>query len=159
MISGFYMGLVLNGTYRNRKGAFYANRALRIFPEFWIVVIVTLVLRVVVLHENFFAQINAVPFPGNVLLYLSNSTIFGSDTVMFLQSTGDQITVGPFLESTPLLFPLLLIPQAWTLVLELTFYLLAPFLVKLRSSVLIGIVITALVAKYVVAGAILNLED
>ncbi|KFF59370.1 hypothetical protein JF66_11840 [Cryobacterium sp. MLB-32] len=78
---------------------------------------------------------------------------------MFLQSTGDQITVGPFLESTPLLFPLLLIPQAWTLVLELTFYLLAPFLVKLRSSVLIGIVITALVAKYVVAGAILNLED
>ncbi|KFF58192.1 hypothetical protein JF66_20400, partial [Cryobacterium sp. MLB-32] len=80
IISGFYMGLVLNGTYRNRKGAFYANRALRIFPEFWIVVIVTLVLRVVVLHENFFAQINAVPFPGNVLLYLSNSTIFGSDT-------------------------------------------------------------------------------
>ncbi|TFD50777.1 acyltransferase [Cryobacterium frigoriphilum] len=159
VISGFYMALVLRGTYRNRNKAFYVNRALRIFPEFWIVAIVVVVLRVVVQHEAFLAQMAAVPFPGNIFLMLSNTVIFGSDTVMFLQTNGDSVQVGPFLESTPPLFTLLLIPQAWTLALELMFYLLAPFLVRLRSRILIAIIVLAFVGKYVVAGAILGLGD
>jgi peptidoglycan/LPS O-acetylase OafA/YrhL len=43
VISGFYMSLVLDTKYTGRRGllTFYSNRALRLFPVYWIVLLLT----------------------------------------------------------------------------------------------------------------------
>jgi len=89
----------------------------------------------------------------------SNTLIFGSDLVMFLQVNEQQVTFGPYLESTPPLFTLLLIPQAWTLALELLFYLLAPWLVRQRTFTLIFLMTISLSLKIFVVGLILQAQD
>jgi peptidoglycan/LPS O-acetylase OafA/YrhL len=39
MISGLYMALILSDKYRRSLKTFYVNRALRIFPTYWLVLL------------------------------------------------------------------------------------------------------------------------
>ena len=45
------------------------------------------------------------------------------------------------------LYKLLIIPQAWTLGVELTFYILAPFLVKRKTATLFIILILSIIIR------------
>ena len=51
-ISGFYMALVLGERYGDVRG-FYFNRALRLFPTYWAVVLLTIVLAAIARQPNF----------------------------------------------------------------------------------------------------------
>jgi peptidoglycan/LPS O-acetylase OafA/YrhL len=158
VISGFYMALVLKRTYAGRTRAFLTNRSLRIFPEYWLALGLAFALSVAI-GDNWLERLTKLPSSAEVLLLAANSFIFGSDTIMFLQVNNDQVSFGPFMQSDPPLFTLLLIPQAWTLALELTFYLFAPWLVRWTTKYL-GITVTILLCgQFLIAGLFLQAPD
>jgi peptidoglycan/LPS O-acetylase OafA/YrhL len=90
----------------------------------------------------------------------TNIAIFGQDVVMFLGLApgGDFFFTSNFRNTSPQLFNFLLVPQAWTLALELMFYLLAPFLVR-RSAVTLVAIGLASLALRVVNYRILGFND
>ena len=139
IISGFYMGLVLNERYDTPRlvPAFYANRALRIYGIY---------LPFLLLHLMVFGlaetadgasplgiyRHSSLSAGWKSLLGLSNITLFGQDVLIQLKVQGSRLVwTGLFDGGNPAAaFHFLVIPAAWSLALELTFYLIAPWVVR-----------------------------
>lgn len=69
---------------------------------------------------------------------------------MFLGwNDGNLSFVSHFSRSDPPLYHFLMVPQAWSLAIELSFYLVAPFLVRCKSVSLIALVILGLCLRIV----------
>ena len=149
MISGFYMALVLTEKYNKKSDykLFIGNRFLKVFPTYWLVLIICLIYQLIFLFLNpnspkifafFDSQYHLNPFTFLFLL-IPNLTIFGLDlTFLFkLNPTGSLSFTSHFRDFQPPLFDFNLIVQAWTLSLELTFYLIAPLLNKLKTKFLL----------------------
>ncbi len=161
LISGFYMALVLEGKYEGRKRVFYRNRFLRIYPTYWAAMAVAVLAGAFVASADRFGMLLALKpgWPAIVLMLSANALLFGSGAMMFLSVTGHGLAFAPALWGQPAssqLFRYHYIPQAWTLPLELTFYLLAPFLVR-RTRLLAGLVAGAFAVRlitYRVFGAV-----
>ncbi|ABW29256.1 hypothetical protein AM1_4278 [Acaryochloris marina MBIC11017] len=72
---------------------------------------------------------------GVLFVTLSNMIVAFQDMVLFLTHDAGQsfqFTTN-FTDSQQPLYKYLIIPQGWSISLELIFYLLAPFLVKMRT--------------------------
>ena len=122
---------------------FYLNRALRIYPAYWVMAGGTFALWLVS-REKLHAFVGLNPSAA-ALLVVSNLILFGQDVVMFTQQTGHGIGFAlDFTKTSPPLWKFLLIPPAWSLSLELTFYALAPFIVR-RVPVMLGLTAVSLV--------------
>ncbi|HEY3853562.1 MAG TPA: acyltransferase [Verrucomicrobiae bacterium] len=159
VISGFYMALVLSTRYSKARD-FYVSRFLRIFPTYWVILLGTVVVSLAggLLFNRWLMLSRYVSHPlahnglsGVSLAALFNLTIIGQDWIMFFkQDPGQslQVTLKFWTFPNPLYWYLLL-PQAWTLAVELTFYAIAPYLNRLRSSWLIGLTIGALVLRFI----------
>lgn len=132
IISGYLISLILlsNQSYSNLIN-FYINRALRLFPIYWVVALISLLAYFVFSlggHSEFFDVFNNAA-AGKTLLFISNITLIGQDWVMFLGIFDGSLSfTSNFRDSDVLLWKALLVPQAWTIGLEITFYLLAPFI-------------------------------
>lgn len=147
MISGFLIAHVLhtNRSYDNPL-RFYANRALRIYPTYYAVAILSLIVALLG-HSRWTAFYRDVGVLPGALVALSNALIFGQDWAMFGAVQDGRLTfTTDFHASTPPLYDGLLIPQAWTLGLELTFYLIAPFIVR-RTRLMLGLLATSLAVR------------
>ncbi|WMD20063.1 acyltransferase [Achromobacter seleniivolatilans] len=132
VISGFLISYVLTATdsYQGATGKFYANRFLRLFPIYLAVAALTLVAHVVSGGE-FFRFYAALPFSAEVFLVLSNLFILGQDWLMFFGIEHSALAfTGSFAHSEVPLYQGLLVPQAWTLGVEMSFYLVAPFVLN-----------------------------
>lgn len=135
MVSGFYISLILHTTY-NDKALFWSNRILRLMPSYYVVALLTLVSVLVfdvAVYSRFedFAQL---PDAAKLFLVLTNALLFFQDITMFLGvSNGNLHFVTNFANSTPPLYHYLLVPQAWSLGIELSFYLIAPFALRLSD--------------------------
>jgi peptidoglycan/LPS O-acetylase OafA/YrhL len=135
-ISGFLIAYILNNVtaYRSKK-RFYENRALRLYPVYWAVCILTLCSLCLASGLGYslgnwhrFAEL---PAAARSVLIAANFLLIGQDWVMFMGITNHHLTlVGNFMKSDPQLRTFLLAPQAWTLGVELSFYALAPFIVR-----------------------------
>lgn len=160
MISGFYMELVYDKYATVRE--FYTSRALRIFLPYWVVLAVVVGVSVLlgVFSGNWvelapyarFRETNGAA--GVTLAGISNVTIFLQDTLMFLQDNGAGLTfTSDFRAATSPLWYFLLIPQAWSVSVELQFYLLVPLLAKLRNKWLLLALLLSMAARlYVYEG-------
>lgn len=145
MISGFYMSLILSDKYKNSIKTFYINRALRIFPTYWLV----LLLGVFFIGADYTNIINILKTttPGANIYYLfSNVFIFGSDAAYLVSAHGDMgLHWDPFgVSPSHNGYSFLAIPTVFTIAIELMFYAVAPFLVrsiKLTIGVLFGAII------------------
>lgn len=159
MISGFYMQMVYDTNYSSPT-EFYANRFMRIFFPYWIILALTIALSLfATLAQWQWAWTALQPYIhdplakngllGVVLTALTNITIFFQDWVMYLaHDAGNTLTfTSDFRTSSSPLYQYLLIPQAWTVGVELTFYLLVPVLSKLGSKTLVVLVVTSLLAR------------
>lgn len=129
VISGFLISYVLTATdhYQGAVGKFYANRFLRLFPIYLAVAAMTLMAHVLS-GGAFFRFYDALPFSAELFLVLSNIFIMGQDWLMFFGIEDSALAfTGSFARSEVPLYQGLLVPQAWTLGVEMSFYLVAPF--------------------------------
>mgnify|MGYP000083950433 CR=1 FL=1 len=132
VISGFLISYVLTATdhYQGAVGKFYANRFLRLFPIYLAVAALTLTAHIVS-GGSFFRIYESLPFSAELFLVLSNIFIFGQDWLMFFGIHDSALAfTGSFANSDVPLYKGLLVPQAWTLGVEMSFYLVAPFVLR-----------------------------
>jgi peptidoglycan/LPS O-acetylase OafA/YrhL len=163
VISGFYMALVLDGAYEKGTAGvlkFYASRYLRLAPTYWVVLAATLI-GGVLFHRSIYqpwAELKPMLAAMNgktlAVLAFTNLFILGQDAVMFLgfnPARGDLYWTAHYQADALPAFKFLLIPQAWSLGVELLFYLVAPFILRRRTWVLPVIVVASLAVRVVLA--------
>ena len=157
IISGFYMTLILNEKYvgiNNSYKLFITNRFLRLYPIYWIVLILTIAYSVTdPLNSNkneyaalgYYANyISTINLSSLLFLLFTNFFLFLQDTIMFLgldTTTGSLFFTQNFRESNPMLCNFLFVPQAWTIGIEIAFYLIAPFIVRRKLKFIVLLII------------------
>ena len=165
IISGFYMALILNEKYigiNNSYKLFISNRFLRIYPIYWIVFIITIIASIasnIYTNGNNAGALNAYIKYGNhfgvlsyVYLIVSNIVIFLQDAVFFLGiqiPEGNLFFTSNFKDTFPPLYTFYFVPQAWTIGIELTFYLIAPFLARRNLKVLLSLIFLSLMLRLI----------
>lgn len=135
------MALIWDRKYKDKKGAkflFWSNRFLRIFPLYWLTLAIVFSFTLIKFIFNIGGDDNAIVHyvhwspqisPFEFALNLINF-IVRNITLIF---TFDYFRVN---DSTP---GYLLVQQAWTLQIELLFYLLAPFIVNLPKKYFVSL--------------------
>jgi peptidoglycan/LPS O-acetylase OafA/YrhL len=166
IISGFYMALILNEKY-GEPGAgtwrFYANRLLRIFPPYLVVLALSVALTLGA-HVLVGAPLEAAAYwsrfsptlqPGTyAALFLSNLLLFGQDVLMFFglnPNTGTLYATTAYFREPVAAWKFLFVPQAWSIGLELTFYLIAPFLVRRSTRVILCVMALSVTLRVLLA--------
>ncbi len=144
IISGFLISYILveAKSYTSLKG-FYKNRFLRLYPIYWIVALATLTTYFVggIFLETDLGSISIIKqldVTGSLALVASNIFIVGQDWIMFTAfSDGSFHFTNDFSDTEVPVWQGLLVPQAWTLGVEISFYLLAPFILHNKRTILI----------------------
>lgn len=136
VISGFYMALVLTEKYSSAL-TFYKARLLRLFPMYWAALGITIAVGYSARHWDISTAYSRLPLDVAILTTFSNAFLVGQDWLYF---------IGKGYESTTI------IGQAWTLSVELTFYALAPLLVRCRSWALALVVLCTFGARNIAEG-------
>jgi peptidoglycan/LPS O-acetylase OafA/YrhL len=138
VISGFYMALVLNEKYGpGSYWLFVSNRLLRLWPAYFVVLVLSFAVA-----DNW-KPIASLDLSSFTYFIASQILIVGQDLYFFLVVNNGTLTFTAHPIAMPgLLYTYAPIPQAWTLGLEIYFYLLAPFLVR-RGPILIAAIIAA----------------
>ena len=137
VISGYLISFVLLEVKSYKKiQFFYLNRYLRLYPTYLLVTVLVLITYWILggiwfIDHAFLSQI---PLSADLVLSFANAFIFLQDWVMFMGvKDGHLILTGNLAGVTLPLYKGLLTPQAWTLGVELTFYLIAPFVLTRRK--------------------------
>jgi peptidoglycan/LPS O-acetylase OafA/YrhL len=149
-ISGFLITIALSTKYtdgRNYLVHFYWNRVVRLYPSYWVWLILTMVAYLSIpadywtfqtvreagsLHSSGFWADHASTASATTLLVASvaNITGFFADSLLsisFNRETGDLVSRG---ESPVWAMPFVFIGQYWTIGVELCFYAVAPLVTK-----------------------------
>jgi peptidoglycan/LPS O-acetylase OafA/YrhL len=135
MISGFLISYVIveKKTYSTIKN-FYLNRYLKLYPIYLFVAILQLIIFLkdaFLSNKNieFFNTYYNAPFTADLMLILANFSLFFQDWIMFSGVENNLLVFTTnFSRSDVLLWNGLLVPQAWSIGVELGFYLIAPFI-------------------------------
>jgi peptidoglycan/LPS O-acetylase OafA/YrhL len=150
MISGFYMGLILETKYGSNIRVFYLSRFLRIYPLYYLTLVFALsLLAVASLWQGNWAD---------RLAFYAYAWETGHGFLVFLLILVQTFLVGidlpclfSYTESGPRLLPLggpfdgillermLVLPQAWTIGFEVLFYLLVPWIRRWKTKALLQV--------------------
>lgn len=165
VISGYYMGLVLTIRYTPANGPwwwrdFYLSRFLRLYPTFVVVSLGAIVFygSLSVYTRKFeagpLAMISRLPGPVAAVAVMSNATMVGQDVLAQLERSADGrvwVNLWPAVHPTETewLGTALLITPAWSIGLEVWFYLLAPWLARRKTSLIVGLLGLSLAVKWV----------
>jgi peptidoglycan/LPS O-acetylase OafA/YrhL len=156
VISGFLISYVLveKKAYPNIKD-FYVSRYLRLYPIYFFVAFLTIVNILYgfdSIKSSSFSSVYAnAPISAHILLIFSNAFLFGQDWIMFSGVENNVLVFAKeFSKSEVVLYPGLVVPQAWTLGVELTFYLIAPFVLPKRKIVYLLLVLSLGVKIYLI---------
>ena len=163
IISGFYMAFVLNekyvgvGSYRT----FLWSRFYRIFPVYWIVLVAALLVSLIGYYgfhhayylSRFFENKQCLSFTTMGYFLLENIFIIGQDALYFLRLDTDchPKLMYYVLSYKHVGYQYLLVPQAWSISLELLFYGIAPFIVRKKIGWQLVVIILSLGAKILYA--------
>lgn len=152
IISGFYMGMILTERYGSSV-AFYKSRWLRIAVPYYLhlVVIALASLAAGLLFSQwlslsgfFSGELRENGWLGIVFAGVTNITLIGQDFLLFLRDNRDsglRLTAN-FTEHPFPLYRYLVIPQCWSVAVEMTFYLISPLLNRLTTRSL-GLIVLA----------------
>jgi peptidoglycan/LPS O-acetylase OafA/YrhL len=159
VLSGFLISLVLNRIYKARTKDFYLNRITKIYPAYVAALLLSIVWFKFVYnsHHNPYSTFKGINFENTSNLsytILVNLLLFGTDTTRFTTIGSDgNLNFLDFANSYGSGgHNILFVPQAWTISIELLFYLLAPFLVRNRSKkfLFFAIILLLLVERFTV---------
>ncbi|NCO00447.1 MAG: acyltransferase [Epsilonproteobacteria bacterium] len=143
IISGFYMSLILSEKYNtpDKIVIFYKNRFLKLFPIYWTILILSISFFVIIyitfgksdIVKNISNSLDNLNNLGiySIYIFMSNIFLLGEDLLMFLGFNGDTIIFTKSFSDTKIpLHQFVIVPQSWTLSLEIMFYLIAPFIAR-----------------------------
>jgi peptidoglycan/LPS O-acetylase OafA/YrhL len=101
------------------------------------------------LHDpsKYLNTIKSLTLLGKAIFFESNLTLFGLDQIYFVEDYNSHIST-KILGSAQPAADLVVVPVAWSISIELLFYAIVPFLVKLKSKHISSIIILSLSAKY-----------
>lgn len=153
IISGFLIALVWDNKYADQPNGlfvFYTNRAARIYYLYWFVLVVSILVALVTKYLTRDYPPYFTNPPRGLLLYsiFTNFFIFGSSQALWLGFDGSLHYTMDYTSSPYPVWRTMTLGPAWTLDLELTFYLLAPFLVRRNLRLLVGIVVASFAARF-----------
>lgn len=165
IISGFYMSLILEGKYigLNSYKLFITNRFLRIFPIYWAILFLTVTFYYFAFVKNagagsellsgyirYFGGLNE---PWKLFIILVNIFLFGQNLIMFMgfgNGPGGLKFSKNLVNSTPSLSSFMLVPQAWTLAIEMCFYLIAPFFLRRSFKFVMTAIVIAFSLRFLI---------
>jgi len=131
MISGFYMAMVLNEKYKDISPVhFYKSRFFRLFPVYY----VGLILSLLVSFEVITSFYNQLSIGSKFFFIFQNLFIFGQDLSY-------SICAKTITNHCAAAASLTINPPAWSLAVELGFYLIAPFILKSEKKTFFYIVV------------------
>lgn len=162
IISGFYMALILHEKYKPGPGSyrlFITSRILRIYPAYWaclVLVVLMCVIGKVFWNQPFYlwywtSQWDKLSLTTIVLFILANLFLLGSDWLVFTRlepGTGQLSLTHDHLLFKPRPFTFLLVPQIWSVGVEISFYLFAPLLLRSRWYIQLGIILASLALRW-----------
>jgi len=166
IISGFYMALVLNGKYADKPYfVFMRSRYLRLYFVYVAVLALTIFYGAATYamkgtvewpFQAWARTLDRLDFGTLLALASSNLFIFGQDWLMLFRVGSSGVLESNIAHAAPIgdFTGYALIPQAWTLGLELTFYLLAPFLARKNAGLILSLIAVGLLLKYAVFPAV-----
>lgn len=175
IISGFYMTLILKEKYIGDNKSyklFISNRALRLYPIYWLILFLTISYSGYIYFITdgsefgkfypYIAHYKDLNIGSLFFLIFTNIFLFFQDIVMFLGldlQNGNLFFTENFRNTKPMLFEFLLVPQAWTIGVEILFYVIAPFLVRRKLFVILLLIIASLLLRcYLFYGLNLNYD-
>lgn len=153
MTSGFLISYVIT----ERAGYqgvinFYLSRWLRLYPLYLVVAGLTLFVFIL-FNTSFFELYHNLPLAAVISLLISNALLFGQDWIMFTAVIDGQLVFSQnFQISERPVWQGLLVPQAWSLGVELCFYLIAPFILT-RKPVFLTLFFLSLLLRLVLLKA------
>lgn len=172
IISGFYMALILNEKYIGKNGSnklFITNRFLRLYPIYLAILVLTLMACLAVFVQTGghsfpkFESYENINFNAKSLTFLifTNLFIIGQDIVLFLgivPSDGHLFFTSHFYQTNPHVYSLMFVPQAWSLSIEIMFYMIAPFMLRRNIKIQISILLLSFLLRCYLYN-ILNFKD
>ena len=150
MISGFYMALVLHEKY-DRALPFYWNRLSKIYSGYFVALAVA-ILGAALAGTNHISSILSADWDvgSKALALISNFFIVGSDWLLFTYPSPEGLAFTPnFTGQMPRFDAFVYLIPAWSLPLELTFYAMAPFVVR-RPLVLVGLAGLSIASRFLI---------
>lgn len=162
IISGFYMNLILSEKYfKTRKyyTLFITNRFLRIYPIYYSVLILSLIYFLIVGFKStdfrslqvYIDNWKNLKLGTKIYFGVTNLSLFGQDSALFMTTTNTgtlQFTKNSFSANLPL-FRFMIVPQAWTLSLELMFYIICPLFIRMKVKYIIILIIILITIKLI----------
>lgn len=129
IISGFYMSLIIKESYSKLgdkwEWTFLFNRALRLFPPYWLVLIVSVVVMPLMGTPTIFTtSLHLTPLEHALALF-SNTFIVGLDVLV----SGGLLHWHDSPGGIPLSWQAFVVFPAWTVAVELYFYVFAAFFI------------------------------
>ena len=157
IISGYYMALILTEKYTGKGSQylFYTNRALKIYPVYWLNLILLLILNLLAFTRgypgnfDFYFKYQPPSFGPLCYFILSNLLIIGLDWTFFfgINQSGDLFLTRNFNATNPNVYNYAFNSIAWTVGLELLFYAFAPWLNKQKWWLLFGLLLVSLLLR------------
>jgi peptidoglycan/LPS O-acetylase OafA/YrhL len=148
-ISGFYMAMVLTEKYDpvSQIGPFYRSRALRIFAPYYVALALAVALGALTMRygSGFLITLRNLHLSNLQLIgwALTHLTIIGQEVPLFFSGSPPSLAVNGAWA----------IPPAWSVSLELIFYIAVPFLVRLNTKALVLLASASLIARIAAAAA------
>ena len=153
IISGFLISYVLVElkNYSNVKD-FYINRFLRLYPIYYTLILLIFVISYFLFDlTNLFSIWQQSPILAKVFLVISNAFVFGQDWVFFLKIEDDNLIFSKdFSTSEIKLYQGLIILPAWSLAIEISFYLIAPFILFNKRIIFILLVASIVLRAFLI---------
>lgn len=152
--------MILNEKYTGQKGnrSFYINRALKIYPIYWILLIASVVWSIAVFKFGYPGVVKQYadngPLAGTTWIYLilANVLIIGLDWIfLFKLKNGNMLFTSDFNAQKPAFYTFAFNSIAWTVGVELLFYLVAPFIMRKNIRWIILILILSLGLRLILA--------
>lgn len=153
MVSGFYMALVIKEKYSkipNYYKLFITNRFLRIFPLYWLVVLISIIAFTIDGYSSgdfhtlhlYYEYFNSQTVATKAYLIVSNVIIFGQEYAYFFgidQNGALHATSNSLLFHTPF-YHFFIVAVVWSISLELVFYLVSPLVIKFKKPHLLIVI-------------------
>jgi peptidoglycan/LPS O-acetylase OafA/YrhL len=155
MISGFLIALILSGKYADTPQGnwiFYTNRAVKIYVPYLAILAVTVVVSLVswamagspLSLSAFFSEGAQMSFSAWVFAIVTNLFLIGMEWSSMLIDRGGQLFFSlTALEQLSSAVHFNIIVPAWTLSLELMFYLIAPFVLRRHFLVIAALALAS----------------